>query len=41
MPLNTILQISKDIEQENNGDTLSEILTDVEDNQIYFLNNIC
>jgi len=33
MPI--ILQLSEDIEQENEGDTFCGILTDVEDNQIY------
>ena len=30
-----ILQLSEDIEQENEGDTFCGILTDVENNQIY------
>ena len=33
MPI--ILQLAEDMEQENDGCTLSGILTDVEDNQIY------
>ena len=33
MPI--ILQLSEDIEQENEGDTFCGILTDVENNQIY------
>ncbi|MDB4839860.1 hypothetical protein OAH75_00895 [Nitrosopumilus sp.] len=33
MPI--ILQLSKDIEQENEGDTFCGILTDVENNQVY------
>ena len=33
MPI--ILQLSEDIEQENDGDTFCGILTDVENNQIY------
>jgi len=33
MPI--ILQISEDIEQENEDDTFSGVLTDVENNQIY------
>ena len=33
MPI--ILQLAEDMEQQNDGDTLSGILTDVEDNQIY------
>ena len=33
MPM--ILQLAEDMEQQNDGDTLSGILTDVEDNQIY------
>jgi len=33
MPI--ILQLAEDMEQQNDGETLSGILTDVEDNQIY------
>jgi len=33
MPI--ILQLSEEIEQENDGEILSGILTDVEDNQVY------
>ena len=36
MPI--ILQLSEDIEQENEGDTFCGILTDVENNQIYMEN---
>ena len=39
MPI--ILQLSEDIEQENEGDTFCGILTDVENNQIYMEKTSC